>query len=143
MRVVRRRLSEHEQVWRLLMRVRLPEAPPEPQVLLGFKLAQVEDFQPGEEADKPRRTPVDPPRVIEQRVKVDVRDLRGKIGVRARAELSLSRSGGFRAGVWVLTVQSEDGPVGDDVRLTLFGTNGPVGGKPDAGTDAAAPDGGT
>lgn len=143
MRVVRRKLREHGGAWRLLMRVRLPEEPSEPEVVLRFVLTQTFDFLPGSEEDKPRRVPVDPPRVIVLEQRVDMRDLRGRVGVRTRAELSLARPAGFRAGIWTLAVEHGPQPVGDVQQLTLEGVNQPGKSGPDAGADGGPREGGT
>ena len=138
-RVVRRRLREHDEAWRLLLRVRLPRVPDREMVRLDFDFTQVVDFRPGEEDGKPRKVPVDPPRQLSKTQRVDMRDVRGEVGVRARAELSLQRKEGFRAGVWLLDVTGPDGPVGRPARLTLRGTNPePPDPVPDAGPDAPA-----
>jgi len=138
-RVVRQQLREHDDAWRLLMRLRLPKVPTEPEVSLRFRLAQVVDFRPGTDPDHPHETPVEPPRIIVQEQRVDVRDVAGKVSVRARAELSLARDNGFRAGVWLLTVEDVDGPIAAPVRLTLLGVNTDsepaTPSKPDAGVD--------
>ena len=117
------------------MRVRLRKAPSEPEVLLRFRFAQTVDFLPGNN-DEPRRVPVDPPRVVMLEQRVDMRDLRGRIGTRTRAELLLQRTEGFRAGVWSLGIEHEEKPIGAIQQVTLEGIN-----EPNARPDAGAPDG--
>ncbi len=135
-RLVRQSIRESHGAWRVLMLLRLPKLPQTPQVVLHFRLTQLVDFLPSDDPDKPRQVPVAPPRVIEQEKTVDMRDVQGRVGRATRTELSLSREGGFRAGVWTLRVDGPDGPLGHPARITLQGVNEeatPPADPPDAG----------
>ncbi len=114
------------------MRIRLPKKPDNPELILRLHLSQTVDFQPGKAPDKPRKVPVHPPRVIVRQQKVDMRDLRGEVSRSSRTELAMSRDEGFRAGLWMLTVEGPDGPLQAPIRLTFEGVNeGAPSSKPD------------
>jgi len=106
------------------MLVRLPKRPPEPLLVLRFRLSQTVDFVRSEDPTKPRRVELDPPRDVEPFEKtVDMRDGQGNIGRSARTEITLPRDKGFRAGIWMLRIDGPDGPLGAPISITLEGVN--------------------
>jgi len=53
-----------------------------------------------------------------------MRDVQGRVGSAGRTEIWLARGDGYRAGVWSLSVDGPEGPLGVPVSITLEGVNG-------------------
>ena len=129
-RLVRQSIRERQGAWLVLMLFTVPKQPKTSEIVLRLRLTQTTDFVASGDPNSPRHVPVDPPLIIGLEKTVDMKGIEGRVERSGRAEFSLARQGGFRAGIWMLRVEGPDGALAAPVRITLEGVNEP--GKPSA-----------